>query len=58
MFDTDELNIAIHIILSIRMIVIGINANFDRQDCSIRGKSAFSSANTFFEAQFSIVFFD
>ena len=37
---------------------IGINENFDRQDCSILGKSAFSCANTFFEAQFLIVFFE
>ena len=57
-FDTDELNIATHAILSMRMIVIGSNANFHRQDCSIRGRSSLSSSNTFFEAQFSMVFFD
>lgn len=56
--DTDDLNIAIHVILSMRMIVIGSNANFDRQDCSMRGRSSLSSSNTFFEAQFSMVFFD
>jgi len=57
-FDTDELNIIIHTILSKRMIVIGSNANFDRHDCSMRGKSSLSSSNTFFEAQLSMVFFD
>lgn len=57
-FNTDELNIAIHMTLSMRMIVIGSNANFDRQDCSMRGRSSLSSSNTFFEAQFSMVFFD
>ena len=57
-FDTDDLNIATHVILSMRMIVIGSNANFDRHDCSMRGRSSLSSSNTFFEAQFSMVFFD
>lgn len=57
-FATGALKIVIHAILSIRMIVIGSKANFDRQDCSMRGKSSVSSSNTFFEAQFSMVSFD
>ena len=58
MFDTDELNIVIQVILSMRIIVMGSKANFDRQDCSMRGRSSLSSSNTFFEAQFLMVFFD
>jgi hypothetical protein len=57
-FETDELNIAINEILSKRIIETGSKANFDRQDCSMRGKSSVSSSNTFFEAQFSMVSFD
>ena len=58
MFETDELNIAIQTTLSMKMIVIGSKANFDIHDCSMRGRSSFNSANTFFEAQFSMKFLD